>query len=48
MQNLDAKIGFMTENQDDLSSQLDQPTEFHTAANLSIARLSALNENHKK
>ena len=44
----DAEIELLIKNEDELASELEQQTEFHVSASLTIARLSSLIENYKK
>ena len=44
----DAEIDFLIEDEYDLANELEQQTEFHVSASVTIARLSALSDNHKK
>ena len=44
----DAEIDLLIEDEDELANELEQQTEFHVSASVSIARLSALIENYKK
>ena len=44
----DAEIELLIEDEDDLANELEQQTEFHVSASVTIARLSALIENYKK
>ena len=45
---LDAEIELLIEDEDDLANEMEQQTEFHVSASVTIARLSALIENYKK
>ena len=44
----DAEIELLIEDEDELANELEQQTEFHVSASVTIARLSALIENYKK
>ena len=44
----DAEIELLIEDEDDLANELEQQTEFHLSASVTIARLSALIKNYKK
>ena len=44
----DAEIELLIEDEDDLANELEQQTEFHVSASVTIARLSALSENYRK
>ena len=44
----DAEIELLIEDEDELANELEQQTEFHVSASVSIVRLSALIENYKK
>ena len=48
IQKFDAEIELLIEDEDDLAYELEQQTEFHVSASVTIARLSALIENYKK
>ena len=40
----DVEIELVIEDEDELANELEQQTEFHVSANVTIARFSALNE----
>ena len=44
----DAEIELLIEDEDDLANELEQRTEFHVSASVTITRLSALIEKYKK
>ena len=44
----DAEIELLKEDEDELANELEQQTEFHVSASVTIARLSASIENYKK
>ena len=46
--NFDAEIELLLGNEDELAKGLEQQTEFHVSASVTIARLSALVANFKK
>ena len=43
-----AEIELLIKDEDDLANELEQQTEFHVSASVTITRLSALIENYKK
>ena len=43
-----AEIELMIKDEDELANELEQQTEFHVSASVTIARLSALIEIYKK
>ena len=47
IQKLDGEIKSTFENQDDLSTELDSSTDFHTAASITMDRSSAIYEKYK-
>ena len=44
----DAEIELLIGDEDELANELEQQTDFHVSASVSIAKLSALIENYKK